>query len=164
MNQQERQAVIDEYISDTGEAVVTAHAFVEWLRPKGSHPAHSFFFAKSDEAAAAEYRMIRFRQFANGLRITVNVTYADPVTSVVRVVPREFPTLVSRVSGRRAGGGYTPFAADDQASVAELRRQGAVALRSWLARYRGVMEMTGVDASPIEKIAVLMEDRVALSA
>jgi hypothetical protein len=111
-----------------------------------------------------EYRMIRFRQFANGLRITVNVTYTDPVTSVVKVAPREFPTLVSVVSGRKAGGGYTPFEATDPASVAELRRQGAVALRSWLARYRGVMDMTGVDVAPIEQIAASIEDRVALSA
>ena len=164
MNQQERQAVIDEYMTDTGKAVVTPLAFVEWLRPKGNHPAHSFFFAKSDDAAAMEYRMIRFRQFANGLRITVNVTYTDPVTSVVKVAPREFPTLVSVVSGRKAGGGYTPFEATDPASVAELRRQGAVALRSWLARYRGVMDMTGVDVAPIEQIAASIEDRVALSA
>ena len=57
MNQQERQAVIDEYMTDTGKEVVTPLAFVEWLRHKGNHPAHSFFFAKSDDAAAMEYRM-----------------------------------------------------------------------------------------------------------
>lgn len=164
MNRQERQEIIDEYIADTGETIVSPAAFIDWLRPRKNHPAHAFFFAKSDEDAAMEYRLIRFRQFASGLRITVSVAYSDPVTSIVTVTAREFPALVSPVAGRKAGGGYLAFDPNDAAAVAELRRQGAVALRAWLARYRGVMELTGVEVAQIEEIAAQIEGRVALSA
>jgi hypothetical protein len=164
MNREERQAVIDEYIAETGEASVVPAAFIEWLRPRKNHLAHGWFFAKSDADAAFEYRMLRFRQFANGLRITVQVTYSDPVTSKVTLIPREFPAMVSPVAGRRAGGGYQAFDPSDPALMAELRRQGATAMRAWLARYRGAYEAAGVDLAPLEQIGALESDAVALSA
>ena len=37
--------------------------------------------------------------------------------------------------------------------MAELRTQGATALRSWLIRYRGAFQTAGVDLSAIENIA-----------
>ena len=164
MNLQERQAVIDEYMSATEESSIVPSAFIEWLWPKGNHPAHAYFFAKSDEDAAMEYRLSRFRQFANGLRITVKVNYTDPVTSVVTVLPREFPALISAVAGRRSSGGYEPFDPSDPEAMAELQRQGSASMRSWLARYRGAFEAVGFDLSPLEKIGAPQGDAVALSA
>jgi hypothetical protein len=164
LSRDERQAVIDEYMDAAGASVVVPGDFIEWLRPQHNHVAHRYFFAKSEAAAAQEYRSALFRQFANGLRVTVRVTMSDPVSSHVSVNVREFPALVSHVGGRKAGGGYQPFDHEDPASVAELRRQGAVALRAWLARYRGVMELTGVSVAQVEEIAAKIEGRVALSA
>jgi hypothetical protein len=164
MNQQERQAVIDEYISETGENFVVPAAFIEWLRPKNNHPAHGWFFSKPDADAALEYRMLRFRQFANGLRITVQVSYSDPVSTLVKLIPREFPAMVSPVSGRQNGGGYQAFDPNDSALMEELRRQGVTAMRSWLARYRGAFEAIGVDLSPLEKIGSPVGDAVARTA
>lgn len=153
LTKDQRQSVIDEYMADTRVNMVVPRDFIEWLRPKEDHPAHSHFFAKSDEEAAQEYRLALFRQFASGLRISVRVEYSQPETREVSVNVREFPAYVSPASTRKSGGGYIPVVPEEAAAMQEVRRQGAVALRSWLARYRGAYEMTGVDLSPIEEIA-----------
>ena len=98
---------------------------------------------------------------ASGLRIVAEVSTAPAAGSVVQITVREFPAFVSPVASRKSGGGYEPFDPSDVAAMDELRRQGAVALRSWLARYRGAFN--GVDLTVIEEIAA-QADRVALSA
>lgn len=159
-----RQAIIDGYLVATGANLFDPAAFIDWLSGQPDHEAYEWFFAKDDAAAAREYRIGMVRQWANGLRITANVSEAPTQSRPVAVTMREFPSLVSPVGGRKDGGGYQPFHPDDPAMVAELRRQGAQALRTWLARYRGVAEMGGLDLSPIEEIAAQMSGGVVAAA
>lgn len=133
----ERQRIVDDYLAQTGRNMFVAGEFIDWLSENPEHPAYEWFFSKDDEAAAREYRISLARQMAAGLRITAKVSEAPVEGRTVNVVVREFPAYLSPVAGRRAGGGYTPFDANDPGDMAELRRQGVIALHSWLKRYRG---------------------------
>ena len=164
MNKNERQAVIDEYLEQTGSDTVVPREFIDWMRPRTNHPAHRYFFARSDEEAAMEYRLSLFRQFASGLRVSFKVKYTDPVSTKVKIEVREFPALISPVAGRKGGGGYERFDPKSAASMSELQRQGAQALQSWLARYRGAAEAAGADVKPIEEIVAHLSRDVAQSA
>lgn len=97
------------------------------------------------------------RQMASGLRITAQISDAPKISSTISVKVREFPALVSPMAGRAHGGGYQPFHPDDPDMVAELRKQSAQALLSWLGRYRGIAEKSGVDVTPIEEMAALLQ-------
>lgn len=156
---QDRQRIIDGYLQETGENMFVASDFIDWLADQPEHEAYPWFFGKDDATAAREYRIGLARQMASGLRIVAEVSTTK--AQVVQIAVREFPAFVSPVASRKAGGGYEPFDPKDAAAMAELRRQGAVALRSWLARYRGAFE--GVNLTTIEEIAA-QADRVALSA
>ena len=157
----DRQRIIDGYLAETGRNMFNAAEFIDWLGEQPEHEAYEWFYAKDDASAAREYRIGLARQMASGLRIVAEVSTAPQKGKVVQIAVREFPAYVSPVATRKAGGGYEPFDPQDGAAMAELRRQGAVALRSWLARYRGAFE--GVDLTKIEEIAA-QADRVALSA
>lgn len=162
--EKDRQRIIDGYLAESGANLFVPADFVDWLADHPEHEAYEWFFGQGDQAAAREHRILMARQMANGLRITANVSTAPAKGQVVSVTVREFPAFVSPVAGRHQGGGYQAFDVNDPGIVAELRRQGAVALLGWLSRYRGVMELTGVDLAPIEQIAASIDDRVALSA
>lgn len=157
----DRQRIIDEYLAASGANIFIPGDFIDWLSGRPDHVAYPLFYGMDDEAAAREHRITLARQMANGLRITAQVSTAPHKASVVQVAVREFPALVSPISGRKDGGGYLAFDPNDVAHAAELRRQAATALRGWLARYRGVVEMGGLDVSPIEEIAAQIEGRVA---
>lgn len=133
----ERQKIIDGYLAETGSNMFVASEFIDWLSGRPDHVAYPWFFGKDDAAAAREYRIGLARQMAAGLRITAKVSAAPSEAAEVTVTVREFPAYISPVSGRRNGGGYARFDPSDPESVAELRRQGLVALHSWLKRYRG---------------------------
>lgn len=155
----DRQRIIDGYLHETGENIFVPSAFVDWLADQPEHEAYGWFYGKDDASAAREYRIGLARQMASGLRVVAEVSTTQ--AKVVQIVVREFPAYVSPVASRKSGGGYEPFDPKDEAAMAELRRQGAVALQSWLRRYRGAFE--GVDLSAVEEIAA-SEGRVALSA
>ena len=155
----DRQRIIDGYLSETGRNMFVPGEFIDWLADNQDHEAHPWFFAKDDASAARVYRIGLARQMASGLRVVAEVSTTQ--AKVVQIVVREFPAYVSPVASRKSGGGYEPFDPKDEAAMAELRRQGAVALQSWLRRYRGAFE--GVDLSAVEEIAA-SEGRVALSA
>ena len=157
----DRQRIIDCYLAASGANMFVPSEFIDWLGDKPDHEAYDLFYGIDDAAAAREHRILLARQMANGLRITAQVSTAPQRASVVQVAVREFPALVSPISGRKEGGGYLAFDPNDAAHAAELRRQAATALRGWLARYRGVVEMGGLDVSPIEEIAAQIEGRVA---
>ena len=158
-NRKDRQRIIDDYLNATGLNIFQPGAFIDWLAENPEHECYGLFYGKDDATAAREYRIGLARQMASGLRIVAEVSATK--AQVVQIAVREFPAYVSPVASRRSGGGYEPFDPKDDAAMAELRRQGAVALRSWLARYRGAFE--GVDLTAIEEIAA-QADRVALSA
>lgn len=158
----DRQRIIDGYLADSGANLFVPAEFIDWLRGKPDHEAYPLFYGMDDEAAAREHRITMARQMANGLRIVANVQSADP--SSVAVTVREFPAMVSPVASRKEGGGYVVFSPDDPSAVAELRRQGAQSLRAWLARYRGVAEMGGLDVSALEEIAAQLDGSVVAAA
>lgn len=157
----DRQKIIDGYLSLSGRNMFVPGEFVDWLAVHPDHEAYEWFFSKTDAEAAREFRIGMARQMANGLRITAEVSTAPAKGNVVSVSVREFPAYVSPVSSRHSGGGYQPFDPKDAAAMAELRRQGATAMRSWLNRYGGAF--AGQDLRALEKIAA-ESDRVALSA
>lgn len=155
----ERQAIIDGYLAATGRNIFHPGEFIDWLSGEPDHEAYSWFFGQDDATAAREHRIDMARRMASGLRITVRMDQAEP--KVVSITVREFPAFISPVASRKDGGGYEPFDPQSGPAMAELRRQGSVALQSWLNRYRGAFE--GVDLTAIEQIAA-MHGSVALSA
>ncbi|MFE3836934.1 hypothetical protein [Pseudogemmobacter sonorensis] len=148
----ERQAIIDGYLGATGRNLFNPAEFIDWLEGQPDHEAFPWFFGMDDAAAAREHRVAMARQMANGLRITAKVQEIPMAAAPMRVSFREFPAMVSPVDGRRQGGGYVPFDPNDPDLAAELLRQGAQALRSWLARYRGISEASGISVGSIEEI------------
>lgn len=157
----DRQRIIDGYLSATGRNLFVPAEFVDWLEGQTDHEAWPWFFGSGDAEAARQHRVLLARQLANGLRIVARVSEAPAKGSSMKVAVREYPALVSPIASRKDGGGYQPFDPKDAGAMAELRRQGATALRSWLARYRGMAEDAGVDLGPIEEIAAFLESSVA---
>jgi hypothetical protein len=158
----ERQAIIDGYLNATGRNEFQPAEFIDWLERNPEHQAYEWFFGMDDAAAAREHRIAMARSMANGLRIVVAVkdTIKTALTTNVRVAEaREFPAMISPVAGRTSGGGYVQFNPDDAGMMSELRRQGAVAMRAWLNRYRGAFE--AVDLSTLEKIAASQDGGVS---
>ena len=158
----DRQRIIDEYLSGTGINMFVPGEFIDWLSGQPDHEAYPWFFTKSDTEAAREYRIGLARQMASGLRITMQAS--DAKGSVVNLIVREYPAYVSPMAGRKGGGGYERFDPQDDAALAELKRQAATSLNSWLRRYAGAMEESGVDVTPIKEIVSQIEGHVALSA
>lgn len=145
----DRQRIIDDYLSNTGRNMFSASEFIDWLEGQPDHEAHSWFFGMDDAEAARQHRIGMARRMASGLRIVANVETTQ--AKVVQITEREYPAYVSPVASRKHGGGYERFDPQDETSLAELRRQGETALRSWLERYRGVF--AEADLKAIEKIA-----------
>lgn len=150
-HKQERQKWIDEYLSASGRNLFIPGEFVDWLSERQDHPAYPLVFGKDDNAAAREYRIDLVRRMASGLRITVTTSTTNE-SSVVSITTREYPSLISPVSGRQNGGGYVAYDATDSAVVSEFMTQGINSLRTWLLRYRGVFEEAGHDLSVIDEI------------
>lgn len=154
----DRQKIIDNYLAQSGRNLFIPGEFIDWLAGEPEHEAYEWFFGMDDATAAREHRIAMARRMASGLRITAEIKQAK--SSVVQIAVREYPAFVSPVASRKSGGGYEPFDPKDKTAMAELRRQGQVALQSWLNRYAGAF--ADVDLTVIEQIAA--EGRVALSA
>ena len=159
----ERQKIIDGYLAATGRNMFVPGEFVDWLADQPEHDAYDWFFGKGDAHAAREHRIDMARNMASGLRITAQASQPPKKGKPVNVTTREYPAYVSPVAGRKAGGGYQPFDPADHASMEELRRQGATALRSWLSRYRGAFEDAGADLAVLEKLAEQFEDEFRIA-
>lgn len=153
----ERQRIIDGYLAASGKNLFVPAEFIDWLSGQPDHDAYDLFFGQGDEQAAREHRVALARSMASGLRITARVQDVAAPKTEVRLTVREFPALVSPIEGRKQGGGYVTFDPTDPMLVHELRRQAAQALRAWLARYRGVAELGGLDLGSIEEIAVALD-------
>ena len=155
----DRQRIIDDYLAQTGRNMFIAGEFIDWLAERPDHEVYHSFFSMSESDAAREYRIGLARRMASGLRIVARQEVVQ--ASVVQITTREYPAFISPMAGRRSGGGYQPVSPDDPEQMAELQRQGASALRGWLARYRGVFEAAGYDLAAVEKIAAPRGDGVA---
>jgi hypothetical protein len=153
-----RQKVIDEYLSASGANFFVPAEFLEWLRDRPDHRVYSVFFGKSDEDAAHEYRLMLARQFVSGLRFKVTVTPAmassSPHISIQVREPTTFrvPAFVSPVAGRKEGGGYYQTDVTETETAAELYRQAAQSLASWLERHADVARLAGADIGAVERV------------
>jgi hypothetical protein len=157
------QRVINEYGAATGRDVFLPGEFVDWIEGQPDHEAYPIFFGRDDATMARERRIDIARRMASGLRITVKSVAAER-RSIIHVVERTFPMMVSPLDGRRGGGGYVQVDPSDAASMAELRRQGAQSLSSWLERYGGAFRAAGYDLSVIEELAGERRAPVAVAA
>lgn len=160
----DRQRLIDDYLAQTGRNMFVAGEFVDWLADRPDHEAYPLIYGADDEKAAREYRIGLARRMASGLRIVATFSTPPGKGGVVRVASREYPALISAMAGRKAGGGYEPFDPESPEAKAELMRQGAQALRSWLARYRSISEDMGIDLTAIEEIVAALSGDVAAAA
>lgn len=145
----DRQRIIDGYLSETGRNMFVASEFIDWLEGHPDHEAYDWFFGIDDAEAARQHRIHLARKMASGLRIKAKMETTE--ANVVQITEREYPAYVSPMDGRKSGGGYARFDPDDPEAMAELRRQGAVALRSWLDRYAGSFDESELLA--LEEIA-----------
>jgi hypothetical protein len=159
----ERQRVVDAYLNASGRNQFVPREFLAWLRERPDHPVYETFFGMDDAEAAQAWREGRVRHWISGLRIAVRMAEASP-SAVAGLVVRELPAMISPTAGRSSGGGYAPGDPSDPAMVAELRRQAAGALDSWLGRHGGVAELAGVDTTPIREIAAHLAGGVAVAA
>ena len=157
-----RQRIIDGYLAESGRNMFAPAEFVDWLADRPDHEMYDSFYGMSDAHAARQHRIALARRMASGLRIVA--TTSESTSNVVAVTTREYPAYVSPMAGRKSGGGYEPVYESDEAQLAEIRRQGAAALRGWLSRYRGAFEHAGVDVSDIEEIAASEDASVVQSA
>ena len=144
-----RQEIIDGYLSETGRNMFVPSEFIDWLADRPDHEAYDWVFSKGVEEAAREYYIGLARRMASGMRVVASTETTK--ANVVSITEREYPAYVSPVAGRSKGGGYERFDPNDADAMAELQRQGAVALRSWLDRYQGAF--ADYDLAALEEIA-----------
>lgn len=145
----DRQRIIDGYLSQTGRNLFVASEFIDWLEGQPEHEAYEWFFGMDDATAARQHRVALARRMASGLRVQAKVETTE--TQVVQITERDYPAYVSPVAGRKHGGGYERFDPHDEEAMAELRRQGRIALQSWLQRYSGAF--ADLDLTALEEIA-----------
>ena len=154
-NKDERQEIVDNYLTETRRNMFKVDEFTEWLEDKPDHPCYERFFGSGDKEAARQYRMGLARQLISGLRIQVHIPPVEKVdiSKLATAISYEAPAFISPMSSRRTGGGYVPYDPESEESRSELRRQAAADLARWLNRYRGCVEAHGVSVQPIEEIA-----------
>lgn len=127
-----------------------AKLFAQDVRDTGpEHPAWEWF--EWDEGkAASEYRVWQAREFAKDLRVKFTVEEVGRGGAItIRAV--EAPMLVSPVDGRRAGGGYFLTDPSNPDHMAELCRQAATSLSTWLRRYEGALAHAGGSVAAVAK-------------
>ena len=153
-----RQEIVDGYLNDSGRNRFVPGDFLEWLRERPDHEAHSLFFGIDDVDAAQAYRRRLVRRWVSGLRVTVTVTPAvRRVVGKVTVRKADIPLMFSPGADRKGGGGYLSADMTDPTHFAELRRQAAKALAAWIERHGGVAELAGLDVGPVRELAGALE-------
>jgi len=152
-HQKAKQDLVDRFLNDTKENSFQIAEFLTWLKPQKKDPFWDAFFGATDKEMAEQHRHDLVRKFVSGLRIVVAAHTIKKDATSVRISAQEYPAMISPVATRHLGAGYSTFDATDAGMQAELRRQGAQALRSWLARYGGAAAARGVDTAPILAIA-----------
>lgn len=150
----ERQRVIDEYLNASGANSFVPAEFLDWLKARPDHSVYPVFFGMSDESAARAHRLDMVRRWVSGLRVTVKVS--QRTVNVGEITAREFvlPAMVSPLGARKTGGGYHPVG---ESALPELRLQAAASLSSWLERFGGAVEMSGIGVGPIKEIVAALE-------
>ena len=144
-----KQELVDSFLNETGANVFVIDKFLEWLEPQTDNQFWEAFFGKSVDEMARLYQRDLVRHFLAPLRIMVPVSETPTESSEVNVQMREYPALISPAAARRDGGGYVGFDPNSPAMQAELRLQGAQALRGWVGRYGGTLDEMGISVAPL---------------
>jgi len=146
-----RQEIITEFSSRHGGQYDPALFFDEVSHQGRQHRAHDWFTWNRAEAAR-EYNLWQARAFAQGVKVSFTVANVGGGSFTMNA-----PMVISPMAGRQHGGGYTTLDPENEEHVAELSRQGAAALRSWLARYAFCLQHVGLSVEPFEQAATVLE-------
>lgn len=123
--------------------------FLDEVRAAGeAHPAYAWFTWDQDRAAL-EHNLAEARAFVQDLKIRFTISEVGRTGSIT-VRTAEMPLALSPTDGRANGGGYRITNPNDPEHVAEHCRQGATALRSWIARYADAVRHAGGDLDALE--------------
>jgi hypothetical protein len=143
-----RQDIVKDFVTRNG-SWDAAKFFDEVAATGDSHPAYGWFEWDQGEAAR-QHNIWQARCFVQGLKIVfevVTVGHQGPIR-----LRQEAPLLVSAIANRQHGGGYGMHDPDNQDDVAELSRQAASALRSWLKRFGSCLSHTDNPVGYLEQI------------
>ena len=128
-----RQAIVEDFCR-RHNGLYSPDLFLREVQEMGEdHPAFSWFLW-DDEDAANEHRLWQARTFVSDLRIKFSVETVNR-KGAIRVLVSEAPYALSPVSSRNSGGGYYVTDLNDPSHIAELTRQAATSLQTWLRRY-----------------------------
>ena len=154
-NKDERQKIVNGYLTETRRNMFKVDEFTDWLDGKPEHPCYKRFFGSGDKEAARQHRMALARQLISGLRIQIHIPPVEKVdvSKLATAISYEAPAFLSPQASRRTGGGYVPYDPNNEDSRIELLKQAAADLARWLSRYRGCAEAHGVSVQTIEEIA-----------
>ena len=147
-----RQEIIEEFAARHGGQYDPA-LFFEEVRDQGrQHRAHDWFMWNRTDAAY-QYNLWQARAFAQGVKVSFTVTNVGGGSFTM-----DAPMVISPLSGRKGGGGYTTMDPENEEHVAELSRQGAASLRSWIARYKFCLQHAEIPVAPFEQAAARLEE------
>lgn len=157
----DRQAIIDGYLNETGRNSYVPSEFVSWLKDKPEHKVYNIFFGVSDEEMADKHREVIARSFASGLRITIKLSELPMPqnTDSIKVETVTVPSLVSPINNRANGGGYIPVDVQDTGTMQELCRQAYRDLNAWKNRHEGVCNLSGIDVKSVEVILKKLQSK-----
>ena len=159
-HRQARQELVDRFLNETSANAFVIDDFLEWLEPQTENQFWDAFFGKSTDEMARLYQRDLVRQFISPLRFSVRVAETETKTTELHFSPeRTYPSLISPTENRRNGGGYVGFDPENPAMQAELRLQGAQALRGWIGRYGGTLDEMGVSTAPLWDIIAAMTEK-----
>lgn len=150
---QDRQRIIDDYLTQSGANMYVPAAFVAWLENKPDHEAYEWFFGRGDAELAHERRIQMAREMQRGLRIQI-VSNETRSKFSGKVEVRDYPAFVSPSANRTKGGGYVGFDPDSEEHRRELVLQGFTALSSWLERYGGVFADAQISTAGIQRVVI----------
>lgn len=126
--------------------------FIDEVQRVGAeHPAYEWFTWDRDKAAY-EHNLWQARAFAEGLKVTFTVEEVGR-SGKITVRQTSMPLVMSPVAGRKDGGGYLLSDPNDPEHLAELCRQAAQSLMTWLSRYEAALTFAGVPPTDVEALA-----------
>jgi hypothetical protein len=150
-----RQQIVEDF-AKRHEGRYDPALFVREVKRKGEeHPAYDWFLW-DDDAASHEYRLWQARVFARNLTIKFSVEEVGR-SGTIKIVQTHMPLILSPMDERQDGGGYFISDPNDPAHLAILAGEGAVALRSWLRRYKAALRIAGLPERVFEHAAEALE-------
>lgn len=151
-----RQRIIEDFARRNNLVTFDPALFLQEVCETGpSHPAYEWF-EWDDTKAAHSYRIEQARAFGRDIRVVSTIETIDR-NEHIKVREVVTPFIQSPISGRQDGGGYYFFNVNNPEHMAELCRQGAVALRAWLNRYSAALAHVQFSDKQFEKAIGLLE-------